>query len=64
MEKKFRFLKNLENDYEYKHAILKSNLLDNDRIVDVNGFEPGGKGVLASKVIDSCKSGKLIVKVP
>ena len=40
------------------------SLLDNDRIVDVNGFEPGGKGVLASKVIDSCKSGKLIVKVP
>lgn len=30
--------------------------------VDVNGFRPGGKGVLAKKVIESCKSGLLTVK--
>lgn len=39
-------------------------LLNNERIVDVNGFEPGGKGVLARKVIESCKNGNLTVKVP
>lgn len=39
-------------------------LLDNERVVDVNGFHPGGKGVLARNVIESCQKGELTVKVP
>jgi len=36
-------------------------LLDNYS-VDVNGFRPGGKGILAKKVVESCKDGNLTVK--